>query len=350
MKNLILSVTLICSFFLTTIHAQDKTRLGIINPTPGNLENFMYLIQNGIIKLDTYEIHGIFHKNQVEQIQASKHFIQKNGYENISLAIVEGNYSIDSLFMENACSKSFREIFEKTDGIIFTGGADIFPGLYGEETFLTTDLMSNHRNWELSFMYHLTGRSTDVNHTPFLASRPDYVVLGICLGMQIMAVSGGGSLYQDIPYQVYKKTTYESIIGQDADNQHKSYRGKINNWSESISVTNFHRIKFTEKGFFSFIRVKNPLVASIHHQSVKKTGKDFKVSATSMDGKVIEAMQHLNYKNVYGIQFHPELPRIYKSTDFKTDTNKTILLGENDKQFHRMFWENFSTRFVKGKR
>jgi putative glutamine amidotransferase len=35
-------------------------------------------------------------------------------------------------------------------------------------------------------------------------------------------------------------------------------------------------------------------------------GKGLKVIATSMDGKIVEAVAHENYPNVLGIQFHPE--------------------------------------------
>ena len=76
-----------------------------------------------------------------------------------------------------------------------------------------------------------------------------------------------------------------------------------------------------------------------------KIGKGFKIAATSMDGKVVEALQHTRYKNVYGIQFHTDFSSLYDDgRTFKVSPTQTVELSEDTKLFHKLFWQDFSKR------
>ncbi len=87
------------------------------------------------------------------------------------------------------------------------------------------------------------------------------------------------------------------------------------------------------------------MVASAHHQSVKRLGRNFKISATSMDKKVIEAFIHDQFKNVYGIQFHNDYSMLFNgNANFKISPNKIIQLNNIDRQFYINFWKDFSNR------
>ncbi len=89
---------------------------------------------------------------------------------------------------------------------------------------------------------------------------------------------------------------------------------------------------------------QNPLVTSVHHQSVKKTGENFRVIATSLDRKVVEAIANTKFKNVYGVQFHPEFSTLYKQKEFRNSKNNIVSFNDNDKQFLKHFWKDFSLR------
>ena len=327
--------------------AQNKhiTRIAMINPSPGSLKNALNLIEKGHLHADSIVIVGLLHKTQNATLEATRKFLETEKCSNVEIYVIKGDISLNELFVENACTKEFKDILDKTDALIRFGGDDIVPSIYGEETFLTTEIVHRGHNWEISFLYHLLGGFQDSGFRPFLEEKPDYPILGICLGMQEMNVAAGGSLYQDIPFQIYGHTTFESILRSDAQDIHKNYWEKTDNENE-YSYIHFHPIKIEKGSFLDYKSiVRNPMVASVHHQSAKKIGKNFKVVATSMDGKVVEALQHTRYKNVYGIQFHTDFSILYdENRTFKTSPTETIEVNKDTKLFHRLFWKNFSGR------
>lgn len=335
---------------LQTACAQTKhiTRIGLINPSTGSLVNALNLIEKGYLHADSIVIVGLLHKTQEAIINATRDYVQNNKLTNVELFVVQGDISLDSLFVENACTQEFRDIFNKTDAVIRFGGDDIVPKIYGEETFLTTELVHKGHNWEISFLYHLLGGFQNSAYKAFLEEKPDYPVLGICLGMQELNVATGGSMYQDIPFQMYGKTTYESILKDNPANIHKNYWERIDNENE-YSYIHFHPIKITKQSFLDFDKIsENPVVASVHHQAVKKIGKNFLVVATSMDGKVVEALQHAQFKNVYGVQFHTDFSVLYNNDiTFHISPSYTHSLSDDTRLFHKFFWEDFSKRLKK---
>jgi len=330
------------------VHSKTYKRIGIVNPTKDNLEHIIFFVQNEFIKIDSLQIVGIFHESQKESLKSARQYVDNNSYNFISFETINNDIPFDSLFCHNSCTSEFLRIFNKTDAMLFLGGADIPPKIYGEKTFLTTDLISKGENWELSFLYHLTGGFQDDSYIPFLEQRPDYVILGICLGMQEMNVAAGGTLYQDIPYQIYSMTNYEEIISLPMEKQHKNYWKKTDNRQEDITAISFHHIRIEKNSFLDFHSMKtSPIVASVHHQSVNKLGKHFQVSATSMDKKVIEAIAHCRFKNVYGIQFHTDIPALYKDhAEFRIAPDTLMKIEPESKQFYLDFWNEFCDKLI----
>ncbi|MDO5664811.1 MAG: gamma-glutamyl-gamma-aminobutyrate hydrolase family protein [Bacteroidia bacterium] len=345
MKRLTFLILLLLTLHTTCAQTKHITRIGLINPDTGSLGNALNLVKKGYLHADSIVIVGLLHKTQKATINATRTYLQNNELTNVKLFVVQGDISLDSLFVENACTREFREIFEKTDAIIRFGGDDIAPKIYGEETFLTTEPVHKGHNWEISFLYHLLGGFQNPAYKPFLEEKPDYLVLGICLGMQELNIATGGSMYQDIPFQIYEKTTYENILKENPANIHKNYWDRVDNENE-YSHIQFHPIKITKRSFLDFNRIsKEPVVASVHHQAVKKIGKGFSIVATSMDGKVVEALQHTRYKNVYGIQFHTDFSVLYNDDiTFKISPTETLTLSDDTHLFHKLFWEDFSGR------
>lgn len=346
-KKLLLSFLILLQYCALNIfsQSQDIRRIGLVHPTQGNISNITYLINNKLIESDSIEIIGIFHYTEKQLIENSRKLMKENNLTNIKIVVVEADIPTEHLFEQNNASEAFKKIFEMTDAMVFLGGDDIPPSIYGEETFLTTELITKGRNWEISFMFHLIGGSQNQTFTPFLESNPHYPVIGICLGMQQMNVASGGTLYQDIPFQIYGHTSYESILNGDALNAHKNYRNKVSN-EERYSTISFHPIRITKGSFLDFPNSeKFPLVASYHHQAVKRVGKNLKVVATSLDGKVIEALQHTKYDNVYGIQFHTDFSILYeKGREFMHSSTQKTVLSENIIRFYKEFWMDFSSR------
>src|SRR3712207_379618 len=77
-------------------------------------------------------------------------------------------------------------VVARLDGLVITGGPDVTPSGYGEAADpRTTDCRPDRDAWELALLD--------------AASERDVPVLGICRGMQVMAVHAGGVLDQHVP-------------------------------------------------------------------------------------------------------------------------------------------------------
>lgn len=344
LRKILLIALLALPMSVVISQSKNTTRLGIVNPTPNNINNAMNLVSKEYIKADSLIIVGIYHESQTSSIAATDRLLKEKAFNNISIEIIEGELLIENLFEQNSCTAQFEELFTNTDALIFFGGADIPPSTYSEETFLTTEHFDAGKNWELSFLHHLIGGSQS-NNKPLLLGKPNYTILGVCLGMQEMNVANGGSLYQDIPYQIHGKTTYEEVLRLDAANIHKNYNNRINNQNDYTSI-HFHPIAITAGSFLDFDGVStNPVVASVHHQAAKDVGQSFEVVATSIDGKVVEALQHTHFKNVYGIQFHTDFSLLYDDErEFVISPQETMVLSDDTRNFQKQFWQNFSER------
>ncbi len=335
----------------------EKNRIILMNPGVYYLESLVYMTENDIINIDNLEYQAVFYtRNEVSYEEAEK-YVKDNGISYISLKKIDGNLNVANLYKKNSCTDSFIKLFENSDGVIFLGGADLPAAAYNQKTSLLTAIRTPNRHlFELSFLYHLLGREDD-NYIPLLEKKPDYVVYGICLGLQSMNVATGGDLYQDIPSEVYGMQYFEDVVAQDKNNVHRAYSYSLN-FDNRGTFHSYHQIKFVDGQFFTENMKKDkdyhPYVVSSHHQAIKNTGKGFDVSAYSMDGKIIEAIYHNKYKNVFGTQFHPEGLNLHDpgSTKYRIEPGDTILQTEHDYinslgsyPFQLEFWEYFSSLF-----
>ena len=325
--------------------AWGKT-VGISNPTIRNLERFVYLADQGILNVDDLKIIGVFHENQTSLIQRSREFAQQHGDAHISFVILKGEPEPQKLFSKNQWSSQFETLFESTDGFIFNGGPDIPPFLYDEETLLGTGIMGKERLWELSLIAHLLGSSRDQSLVPLMNSREDYVVFGICLGMQEMNVATGGSMYQDIPLQLYGIQTYEAYHRLDSNLRHRNDLSKMGYLEDDVMGLQFHPLLLTKGSFLAKLTSEDSassvVVPSVHHQALKEIAPEFEVVATSIDGKVAEAIQHRVYPNVCGIQFHPEISELYDHEAIKIGNGIFFKIDPANEAFYRSIWAYLS--------
>lgn len=163
--------------------------------------------------------------------------------------------------------KDIEKILSLIDGLMLTGGGDTHPKFYGQSPKTDLKKLDEERDiMELSFIK--------------LALKRDIPILGICRGLQILNIAGGGSLNQTTP-------------------QHWDTRNLL-----------VHEIEI-KKGttLFNIIKGERIKVNSTHHQSVRKLAPEFKISAQSPDG-VIEGIESKEHKFILGVQFHPE--RLFK--------------------------------------
>jgi len=168
------------------------------------------------------------------------------------------------------------EIVKNVDGILLPGSdTDVDPLIFGEEPRPNLKKIIPEKE------------STDLMVLAE-AEKLNKNVLGICFGMQVLNVSRGGTLYQDIE--------------SDIENCVKHEQGKP-------LARNSHSIEFEKDSLISrLITNKNDVrVNSHHHQAVGKIGENLKSTAWAKDG-VVECLEDTREDRfVLGVQWHPEL-------------------------------------------
>ena len=136
-------------FLLVSLQAQDffnesfdhdKRYLILDNPTVSNIKVVRFLTSHGLLDIDTTKIGfvGVYHPDQKYDFSQSAGYIAEKNIKGYYLQEVRGTLNEENLFMENLCTDDFRKIFKNSVGIIFFGGEDIPPSLYGEENWYSS--------------------------------------------------------------------------------------------------------------------------------------------------------------------------------------------------------------------
>lgn len=170
------------------------------------------------------------------------------------------------------------------DGLVMHGGADVWPGSYGEEPL--------HENWA-------GDRIRDDYDKALVAafgaqSKP---IFGICRGLQLLNVAFGGTLYQDINTQVPA-----SFVHRDAVTYDLNYH--------SVDLVQGTRLSQLYPG------VERARVNSIHHQAIKRLADGFEAEAFSASDGIVEAIRRRDAQQSYvaAVQWHPEFHQLGSDT------------------------------------
>jgi putative glutamine amidotransferase len=332
-------------------------------PTVGTIKDLMTLRQNKLIDIPNLQVVGTYHEKEKTDYGKSKAFAAENGLDWMTFHPISAPIQAEDVFKANACTPEFEKLFDRADGIIFFGGPDIPPYLYKEQTNFLTIIEDPYRHFlEVSFVFHLLGGYQDENFKPLLDRRPDFPVLGLCLGCQSLNVGTGGTLTQDIWSEVFGAFTVEDAVALGPSNWHSNPYAHLLPQS-GISGFTFHEIQFAEKGRFQkeigWKRKDHPFVLSSHHQQAEKMGKGFLVIASSLDGKIVEAFEHERYRHVLGLQFHPEAFLLFdpsyqtRFTPDDRDPVKTKAYLEklpHSLRFHEKLWSWVSRSWVEQRR
>lgn len=166
------------------------------------------------------------------------------------------------------------EVMDNIDGLMLAGGADVHPRHYSENSD------PDSRSW---YNEHLDDLELSILDS---ALKVDLPILAICRGMQVLNVSMGGSLIQDIDGHNSEETEGEERLS--------SYHRIFLSPGCRLSAT---------VGSGGFVRVNHR-----HHQGIREAQKseELMTSAWSMEDGLIEGLESPNHDWVLGVQFHPE--------------------------------------------
>lgn len=193
----------------------------------------------------------------------------------INAVIMAGGVPV--LIPVNLDEAALRQVYNRLDGVLLAGGGDVDPNCYGEAKHKAVKLIEPKRDLvELAITRW--------------AVEDEKPLLGLCRGIQIMAVASGGSLWQDIPSQI------PAVLEEDYSHSN----------SHLPRNTLVHQIELVPTSRLATIVGKTCIsVNSLHHQAVKEVPAGYKVSARSQDG-LIEAMEQPEHHFCLGVQWHPE--------------------------------------------
>ncbi len=163
----------------------------------------------------------------------------------------------------------------RLDGLVVTGGADVDPGRYGETPHPATAKWRPDRDaWELALLTS--------------AAAANLPTLGVCRGMQVMAVAAGGTLDQHTP----------ELVGHEQHSPGGDVFGEI-------------EVSTLESSILGSILGPGATVHCHHHQSVR-THPGYRAVAQAADG-TLEAMELPGSEDggrfCLGVQWHPEMGR-----------------------------------------
>jgi putative glutamine amidotransferase len=172
------------------------------------------------------------------------------------------------------------QLLDMLDGVLLSGGDDVHPRHYGHEPHeLTKPAPDEEDAFELELARGALERGMPV--------------LGICRGIQVMAVADGGTLTQDV-----------ETLHQGAHRHRHSWR----DLALEPPGEHWHRI-VTQPGSAveRWMAGGEPVVNSFHHQCVASTGRRLAVTARTDDG-VIETVERVDgHGFAAGMQWHNEL-------------------------------------------
>lgn len=159
-------------------------------------------------------------------------------------------------------------VVQRLDGLVVTGGPDVQPTRYGQPAHPSTQVPRPERDaWELALLDRAAALGTPV--------------LGICRGLQVMAVHTGGTLEQHLP----------DVVGHHGHSPGGDAFGTV-----SVSTTAGSRVR----------ALVGPEVAvSCHHHQAVAAHPGLVATARAADGTV-EALEEPQRPFWLGVQWHPE--------------------------------------------
>lgn len=175
-----------------------------------------------------------------------------------------------------AAPTAVEQIADTFDGFLFTGGQDVSPTLYGEETHPYCGELCPERDAMERLLLAL-------------AMERNKPILGICRGLQFINAALGGTLHQDLPTQMPSDVIHHQLPPYDSPS---------------------HGVEFpVGTPLWKLLEQDAILVNSCHHQGIKNLAPALCSMAYAPDG-LVEAAWAPGQRYLWAVQWHPEFSRL----------------------------------------
>jgi gamma-glutamyl-gamma-aminobutyrate hydrolase PuuD len=166
-------------------------------------------------------------------------------------------------------TEGIEETLDRLDGLLFSGGSDLDPELYGQDAHPETNgIVPQRDRAEIALLRAALDR--------------DMPVLAVCRGSQILNVALGGDLVQHLP----------DVVG---DERHKHTPGEFAD----------HDVALEPGTRVQGILGDHAPVKSHHHQGYGRLGEGLQEAARAEDG-TLEALEDPSRRFALGVLWHPE--------------------------------------------
>ncbi len=167
---------------------------------------------------------------------------------------------------------SAKQLWNKLDGILISGGADVNPMIYGDRIGKECGFIDNKRdNYEIELVKYCVS-----NNKP---------LLGVCRGLQILNSVLGGTIHQDLIKDGYSHHSIDLCLRNEG----------------------VHEVEILKNTPLYNIFGENKIcVNSFHHQGINKLANCLEKMAVGGDG-LVESVYLPNKKFIMAVQWHPEM-------------------------------------------
>jgi len=189
------------------------------------------------------------------------------------LAAVRAAGGLPVLLPGSAGAGEVLAIAPSLDGVVLTGGGDVDPRHFGEAPHPELRTIDPARD------------ETEIAMCRY-ARENGVPLLGICRGIQVLAVAMGGSVIQHLDARDIDGLVQHEIVSVSSGAGHPI---------DIVPGSRLHGILGTDR----------LAVTSSHHQAVGEPGDGMRVTARTGDG-VVEAIEHSDLPFFMGVEWHPE--------------------------------------------
>lgn len=197
-----------------------------------------------------------------------------------------------------ADAKIIADTLEHVDAVLLTGGGDYNPLWCGEDPVPGLHNINAERD----------GAELILTRMAYHRQKP---MLGICRGIQTLAMALGGHVDQDIIQQIKhsqdadRSEPTHSVSVEPGSFLYSIYAPKKENNAAPAAGKITNNLQNAAQEAYETAAPLTLYVNSFHHQAVDNPGERFRVTAQSSDG-IIEAIESTEYKSIMGVQWHPE--------------------------------------------